>query len=109
MRMNDYSDRDYEDPESDLDEGATCCLCCGLECRYHCCGCLSFIGIIFIFFDGLQIVLYITLKKNVPIKLIYEIIFFLIGTFPGFFWLKSCCARRKGNGRVFKENVQAFY
>ena len=90
MRMNDYSDRDYEDPESDLDEGATCCLCCGLECGYHCCGCGYFIITIIMFFYGLSIVLYITLKRDVPIQAIYEIIFILIGTFLGFFWLKSC-------------------
>ena len=90
MRMNDISDRDYEDPESYLDEGAKCCLCCGLECGYHCCECLSFISIIISFFYGLSIVLYITLKRYVPINAIYAIIFFLIETFSGFFWLKSC-------------------
>ena len=90
MRMNDYSDRDYEDPESNLDEGATCCLCCGLECGYHCFGFGYFIDMINTFFYGLLFVLNIPLTRDVPIQAIYAILFDLIVTFPGFFWLKSC-------------------
>ena len=82
----------YHNIDVDLNDGKTCCLCCGLETGFNVIGCFGFLNAIL---SGIKFAEALG-TGSIQVVAIYGV-YCSWNIIYGFSWLLSFIARKKGN------------